>query len=205
MKKELRERFAAYRAGKSIKGTETEKNLLKAFAGESQARNRYLMFAEAAKEEGFDQISAVFKETAHNEDHHAQIFFAFLEGGSVEILAGYPAGKVSGTLQNLLVSADGEHEEFVELYPHFADVAQKEGFVKIANQFRMVAKIEKEHEERYRKLAVNVQEGKVFSKDVETVWICRECGHVHTAKQAPAACPSCQRSQAVFEMRVVNY
>jgi rubrerythrin len=205
MKKELRDRFASYRAGKSVKGTETEKNLLKAFAGESQAQNRYVMFAEAAKEEGFDQIAAIFKETAHNEDHHAQIFFAFLEGGCVEIVAGYPAGKVGDTYENLIAAAEGEHEEFVDLYPHFADVAQKEGFVKIANQFRMVAKIEKEHEERYRKLAANLKEGKVFAKDGETVWICRECGHIHTAKQAPTACPSCQRSQAVFEIRSVNY
>jgi rubrerythrin len=205
MKKELRERFASYRAGKSIKGTETEKNLLKAFAGESQARNRYVMFAEAAKEEGFDQISAIFKETAHNEDHHAQIFFAFLEGGPVEIVAAYPAGVVGTTHENLLAAAEGEHEEFMELYPHFADVAQKEGFIKIANQFRMVAKIEKEHEDRYRKLAENVKSGKVFAKDAEIDWICRECGHIHTAKQAPAACPSCQRQQAVFEVRALNY
>ncbi len=205
MKKELRERFAAYRAGKSIKRTETEKNLLKAFAGESQARNRYVMFAEAAKEEGFDQISAIFKETAHNEDHHAQIFFAFLEGGAVEIVAGYPAGRVGTTYENLIAAADGEHEEFVELYPHFADVAQQEGFLKIANQFRMVAKIEKEHEERYRKLAANVKESKVFAKDDETVWVCRECGHIHIGKQAPTACASCQRPQAVFEVRAINY
>ncbi|MFH0753837.1 MAG: ferritin family protein [Candidatus Omnitrophota bacterium] len=205
MKKELRERFASYRAGKSVKGTETEKNLLKAFAGESQARNRYEFFAEAAKEEGFNQIAGIFHETAHNEEHHAEIFFAFLEGGPVEITAAYPAGKVGTTYENLIAAAEGEHEEFVELYPHFADVAQKEGFTKIANQFRMIAKIEKEHEERYRKLAANVKEGKVFAKDEETSWVCRECGYIHTGKVAPTACPSCQRPQAVFEMRAANY
>ncbi len=205
MKKELRERFASYRAGRSLQGTATEKNLLKAFAGESQARNRYVMFAAAAREEGFDQIAAIFTETAHNEEHHAQIFFAFLEGGAVEILASYPAGKVGGTYDNLVAAAAGEHEEFVELYPSFADVAQEEGFIKIANQFRMIAKIEKEHEERYLALAQNVKEGKVFAKDGETTWVCRECGHIHTARQAPAVCPSCQRSQAVFEVRARNY
>lgn len=205
MKKELRERFAGYRAGKSIKGTETEKNLLKAFAGESQARNRYHMFAEVACEEGYAQIASIFDETAHNEKYHAQVFFAFLEGGALEITAGYPAGKVGTTLENLLLSADGEHEEFAELYPHFADVAEKEGFIKIANQFRMIAKIEKEHEQRYRTLAANVRDGKVFAKDETTVWVCRECGHVHTAKQAPSACPTCQNPQSVFELRALNF
>ncbi len=205
MKKELRERFAGYRGGKSLKGTETEKNLLKAFAGESQARNRYNMFAGVALEEGYAQIAAIFDETAHNEKHHAQVFFAFLEGGAVEITAGYPAGKVGTTEENLLAAAEGEHEEFVELYPHFADVAEKEGFIKIANQFRMIAKIEKEHEDRYRMLAANVRDGKVFAKDVETAWVCRECGHIHTSKQAPAACPTCQNPRSVFEVRVLNY
>lgn len=205
MRKELRERFASYRAGQSIKGTETEKNLLKSFAGESQARNRYVMFAEVAKEEGFGQIAAIFNETAHNEDHHAHIFFAFLEGEMVEINAGYPAGKVGSTYENLLAAADGEHEEFTQLYPAFADIAQKEGFIKIANQFRMIAKIEKEHEDRYRKLAQNVKDAKVFAKDQETVWICRECGYIHVSKQAPAVCPSCQRERAVFEVRAANY
>ncbi|MBF0122262.1 MAG: rubrerythrin family protein [Candidatus Omnitrophica bacterium] len=205
MKKELREKFAGYKAGKSIKGTQTEKNLLKAFAGESQARNRYNMFAGAAREEGFDQIAAIFDETAHNEKHHAQIFFSFLEGGVVEIQASYPAGKVGLTLENLEAAADGEHEEFVDLYPAFADVAEKEGFVKIAGQFRMIAKIEKEHEERYRKLADNVKSGKVFAKDQEVEWVCRECGHIHVGKQAPAACAACQNPRSVFEIRVKNY
>lgn len=205
MKAELRERFAGYKSGRSVKGTETEKNLLKAFAGESQARNRYHMFAEKAHEDGFEQIAAIFDETAHNEKLHAQTFFAFLEGGDLEIVAAYPAGKVGTTEENLLAAAEGEHEEFVKLYPLFADVAEKEGFIKIANQFRMVAKVEKEHEDRYRKLAENVKSGKVFAKDAETAWICRECGHVHIGKQTPAACPVCQNPKAVFEVRALNY
>ena len=205
MKKELRERFAGYKAGKSIKGTQTEKNLLKAFAGESQARNRYNMFAQAAREEGYNQIAAIFDETAHNEQHHAQVFFAFLEGGAIEITAAYPAGKVGDTYENLVASAEGEHEESVDLYPQFADVAEEEGFIKIAGQFRMIAKIEKEHEERYRRLARNVKDGNVFVKEEEAVWVCRECGHVHTGKQAPTACPTCQYPRAVFEIRVKNY
>ncbi|MBF0618675.1 MAG: rubrerythrin family protein [Candidatus Omnitrophica bacterium] len=205
MKAELRERFAGYRGGKSLRGTETEKNLLKAFAGESQARNRYNMFAERAKEDGFNQIAAIFEETAHNEKHHAQVFFAFLEGAPVEITATYPAGIVATTVDNLMAAAAGEHEEFMDIYPQFAEVALKEGFPKISNQFKMIAKVEKEHEERYRALAENVKSGKVFAKDAETVWVCRECGHVHVAKQAPNACPTCQYPQAVFEMKVKNY
>ena len=205
MKAELRERFAGYRAGKPLKGTATEKNLLKAFAGESQARNRYHMAAERAREDGFDQIAAIFEETAHNEKLHAQTFFAFLEGGAVEITAGYPAGIVASTYDNLIAAAEGEHEEFAELYPAFADMAEKEGFIKIANQFRMIAKVEKEHEERYRRLADNVKTGKVFAKDGETVWVCRECGHVHVGKQVPGVCPVCQHPKSVFEMRAQNF
>jgi rubrerythrin len=198
MKAELRERFAGYRGGKSLMGTETEKNLLKAFAGESQARNRYHMFAEKAREDGLDQIAAIFEETAHNEQLHAQTFFAFLEGGPVEITAKYPAGIVGGTFDNLIAAAEGEHEESVDLYPQFADVAAQEGFIKIA-------KVEKEHEERYRKLAENVRDNKVFAKDEETVWICRECGHVHVGKHTPAVCPVCQHPKSVFEVRAKNY
>ncbi|MBF0594815.1 MAG: rubrerythrin family protein [Candidatus Omnitrophica bacterium] len=205
MKADLRERFASYRAGKSIKGTETEKNLLKAFAGESQARNRYHMFAERAREDGFDQIAAIFDETAHNEKLHAQSFFAFLEGGALEITATYPAGAVSDTYENLMAAAEGEHEEFVEIYPYFATVAEKEGFPKIGAQFKMIAKVEKEHEERYRKLAENVQNEKVFAKDEETEWVCRECGHVHKAKKTPNVCPVCQNPKSVFEVRVKNF
>jgi rubrerythrin len=205
MKAELRERYAGYRGGKSLKGTETEKNLLKAFAGESQARNRYDMFAEKAREDGYNQIAAIFNETAHNEKHHAQVFFAFLEGGCVEIQAGYPAGVVGSTYENLVAAAEGEHEEFVDLYPRFAEVAEKEGFIKIANQFRMIAKVEKEHEDRYRKLAANVKEGKVFAREEAVTWVCRECGHIHTGRQAPTACPTCQNPQGVFELRAQNY
>jgi rubrerythrin len=205
MKAELRERFAGYRAGKSLKGTETEKNLLKAFAGESQARNRYVMFAEKAREDGYDQISAIFTETAHNEQLHAQTFFAFMEGGAVEITAKYPAGIVGSTFDNLIAAVEGEHEESVDLYPQFADIAAKEGFVKISNQFKMIAKVEREHEERYRKLAQNVKDNKVFAKDDETIWICRECGYIHIGKQTPDVCPVCLHPKSVFEIRAKNY
>ncbi|MBF0503839.1 MAG: rubrerythrin family protein [Candidatus Omnitrophica bacterium] len=205
MKKELREKFASYLSGKTLKGTQTHKNLLKAFAGESQARNRYMMYAQKAQEEGLCQIASIFEETAHNEQVHAETFFAFLEGGPLEITAVYPAGSVKETYDNLLVSADGEHEEFADLYPCFAGVAEKEGFPKIAAQFKMIAKIEKEHEERYRKLAQNIGNNKVFSKDEETIWICAECGHVHIGKQTPAVCPTCQNSKGVFQMKANNY
>ncbi len=205
MKAELRERFASYRAGKTIKGTATEKNLLKAFAGESQARNRYNMFAEKAREDGFDQIAAIFDETAHNEQLHAQAFFAFLEGGPLEITATYPAGVVGDTYQNLIAAAEGEHEEFVDIYPAFGAVAEKEGFPKIGAQFKMIAKVEKEHEERYRKLAENLKNNKIFVKDEETVWVCRECGHIHVGKQTPNVCPVCQNPKSVFEVRAKNY
>lgn len=205
MKTELRERFVGYKNGKSIKGTETEKNLLKSFAGESQARMRYTFFAAKAKEEGYDQIAAIFEETGKNEKHHADVFFAFLEGGPVEITAAYPAGIVGTTAENLLASAEGEHEEFAELYPQFAQVAEKEGFIKIANQWKMIAKVEAEHEARYRKLLANVEADHVFVKDDEVVWVCRECGHIHRAKQAPKACPTCQHPQAYFEIKAENY
>ncbi|MBF0511226.1 MAG: rubrerythrin family protein [Candidatus Omnitrophica bacterium] len=204
MKKELREKFAGYRAGKSLTGTETQKNLLKAFAGESQARNRYIMFAEKAYEDGYNQIAVVFEETARNEQAHAQVFFAFLEGGPLEITAAYPAGIVSETYDNLMASASGEHEEYTDLYPAFAQVAQQEGFPKIAAQFKMIANVEHEHETRYSKLAQMVAQNKVFTKDEETAWICRECGHVHIAKQAPAACPVCQQPRSVFHVKL-NY
>ncbi|MEI6437406.1 MAG: rubrerythrin family protein [Candidatus Omnitrophota bacterium] len=205
MKAELRERFASYRAGKSIKGTATEKNLLKSFAGESQARNRYNMFAERAREEGFDQIGKIFDETAHNEQHHAQIFFAFLEGGPLEMTATYPAGVVGDTYQNLIAAAEGEHEEFADLYPAFGAIAEKEGFPKIGAQFKMIAKVEREHEERYRLLAENLKNNKIFAKDEETIWICTVCGHIHVGKQTPAACPVCQHPKNVFEVHSKKY
>ncbi|MDF2700460.1 MAG: rubrerythrin family protein [Haloplasmataceae bacterium] len=205
MKAEVREKFASYAQGKSLKGTETEKNILKSFAGESQAYNRYVMFAEVARLEGYQQIAGIFEETAHNEQLHAQTFFAFLQGDMVEITAAFPAGKIGLTHDNLIASAEGEHEEFAELYPHFAEVADQEGFPKIANQFRLIAKVEKEHEERYRKLADNVAKDKVFAKDEKFVWVCRECGHIHVGIKAPAMCPTCLVPQEYFEIKANNY
>jgi len=190
---------------KSIKGTETEKNLLKSFAGESQARNRYTFFAKQAKKEGYEQISAIFLLTAEQEKEHAKRFFKFLEGGDVEITATYPAGKIGTTAENLLASANGENEEWTELYPEFANVAEKEGFVEVATAFRMIAKVEAEHEKRYRALLANVEGGKVFEKEEPTVWVCRNCGYVHEGKTAPKTCPACVHSQSYFEMDCKNY
>ena len=170
---------------KSIKGTRTEQNLLKSLAGESQARSRYTFFASVAKKEGYEQIAAVFMETAEQEKEHAKRFFKFLEGGMVEITASYPAGIISTTAENLAAAADGENEEWVELYPEFAKVAEEEGFKEIAVAFRMIAKVEAEHERRYRKLLANVEEGKVFEKDEPILWQCRNCGYVHEGKTAP--------------------
>ncbi len=189
----------------SIKGTKTEQNLLKAFAGESQARMRYSYFAKAAKKEGLEQISAIFEETAENERSHAKQFFRFLEGGMVEITASYPAGKVGSTLDNLKAAADGENEEWTELYPHFAEVAEEEGFKKVASMFRLIAKVEKAHEERYLKLYKNLEEGKVFKKGSKVIWKCRVCGLLHESKTAPKICAVCNHSQAYFEMEVENY
>ncbi|NLG82720.1 MAG: rubrerythrin family protein [Bacilli bacterium] len=205
MKKEYVEKFVPYRQGKSLKGTETEKNLLKSFAGESQARQRYQMFADIAREEGYEQIAAIFEETAHNEKTHAETFFSFLEGDMVEIQACYPAGRIGNTLENLLQAAEGEHEEFAELYPEFAEVAAKEGFPRIANAFKLIAKVEEKHEERFRKLAKNIEDNKVFAKDEQVVWICRECGHIHIGPKAPAVCPTCLRPQSYFEIKAENY
>ena len=205
MKKELIEKLNNYRQGKSLKGTETEANILKAFAGESQARNRYHLFAEIAREEGYEQIASIFDETAHNEKIHAQTFFSFLEGDGVEITATYPAGKIGTTLENLKAAAEGEHEEFVILYPTFAEVAKKEGFPRIASAFKLIANVEKEHEERFLKLASNIEENKVFVKEEKVVWICRECGHIHIGPKAPGMCPTCLRPQSYFEMKANNY
>lgn len=190
---------------KSIKGTETEKNLLRAFAGESQARNRYTIFADVARNEGYEQIADFFDQTAHNEYHHAKIFFGFLEGGNVNIDAGYPAGKIGITSENLLSAAEGEHEEFTSIYPAFADVARQEGFVRIANAFDNIAKIEKEHEERFRKLLENVEGELVFKRNNEVIWICRVCGHIHVGLEAPKACPVCLYPQSHFELIQKNY
>ena len=189
----------------SIKGTKTEQNLLKAFAGESQARSRYTMFAKIAKKEGYEQISELFLETAANEYEHAKIFFRYLEGGAVEITAAYPAGIEGTTTENLLASANGELEEWDELYPEFAKIALEEGFPKIAASFKMIAKIEKHHEERYRTLLGNIEEDIVFTSETETAWFCRNCGHIHFGKRAPKMCPVCLHPKAYFEKAKTNY
>ncbi|MCX6565622.1 MAG: rubrerythrin family protein [Candidatus Aminicenantes bacterium] len=190
---------------KSLKGTQTEKNLLASFAGESQARNRYTYFASAAKKEGYEQISAIFLETAENEKEHAKRFFNFLEGGAVKIMASYPAGIIGDTAQNLKASADGEQEEWSMIYKDFAGTAEAEGFAEIATTFRMIARVEKEHEARYRKLLANVTGGKVFKKDGPVRWMCRNCGYVHEGPEAPTQCPACLHPQAFYEVKAENY
>ena len=176
---------------KSIKGTQTEKNLLTSFAGESQARTRYTYFASTAKKEGFEQISAIFEETANQEKEHAKRMFKFLEGGMVEITASYPAGVIGTTLDNLKAAAAGEHEEWSLDYPHFADVAEAEGFKEIATMYRLIAKAEKKHEDRYLKLAQNIEKDEVFKREEKVKWQCRNCGYVHEGKTAPQNCPTC--------------
>jgi rubrerythrin len=189
----------------SIKGTRTEQNLLKAFAGESQARMRYDYFASVAKKEGLEQISALFTETALNEKEHAKRFFKFLEGGMVEITAAYPAGKIGTTLENLKAAADGENEEWTELYPEFARIAEEEGFRDVASAFKLIARVEKAHEARYRKLYDNLEQGKVFVRDGKVVWKCRNCGYLHEGSSAPKNCPACLHPQAHFEIMEENY
>jgi nitrite reductase (NADH) large subunit len=189
----------------SIKGTKTEKNLLKAFAGESQARNRYTYFAGQAKKDGLVQIAAIFEETASQEKEHAKRFFSFLEGGDVEITATYPAGKVGTTAENLAAAAGGEHEEWTELYPAFAKIARDEGFPAVAAVFEKICVAEKHHEERYRALLKNVQEGKVFKKGEKTTWACRNCGYIHEGDEAPKACPACAHPQEHFEVQAANW
>lgn len=188
-----------------LKGTKTEKNLLTAFAGESQARNRYTFFASVAKKEGYEQISAIFMESAENEKEHAKKFFKFLEGGAVEIKASFPAGVIGTTEQNLKAAAEGEHEEWTDAYPKFAKIAEKEGFKEIAECFTEIAEVEEQHEKRYLKLLKNLKEGKVFEKDEVVEWKCRNCGYVHRGKKAPKKCPACQHPQAYFEVRAENY
>lgn len=190
---------------KSIKGTKTEQNLLKSFAGESQARSRYTFFASVAKKEGYEQIAGVFMETAEQEKEHAKRFFKFLEGGMVEITASYPAGIIGTTMENLQEAASGEYEEWAELYPLFADIAEEEGFKQVAVAFRMIAKVEQEHERRYRKLLENVQNGTVFEKEDEIMWQCRNCGYVVKGKKALLKCPACEHPQAFFEPMKQNY
>jgi len=190
---------------KSIKGSETEKNLLKAFAGESQARNRYTFFASVAKKEGFEQIGAIFTETADNEKEHAEIFFKHLEGGDVEIKASYPAGKIGTTAENLLHAANGEKMEWGKLYPEFEKTARKEGFNEVADSFKEIGEVEQKHEKRYRKLLENVKSGKVFKKDKPIKWKCRNCGYVHEGKEAPEECPACKHARAYYEELSENY
>lgn len=189
-----------------IKGTETEKNLLKSFAGESQARNRYTMFAKIAKKEGYEQIAALFLETAEQELQHAKVFFRYLDNGdAVEITAMYPAGKEGTTAENLKAAAMGEHEEWADLYPEFAKVAEQEGFKDVATSFKMIAKVELEHEKRYLKLLENVEQNKVFEKEEETEWMCRKCGYIHKGKKALKTCPACKHPEAYFEVHALNY
>jgi len=190
---------------KSIKGSQTEKNLLKAFAGESQARNRYTYFASEAKKEGYEQISAIFLETAENEKEHAKIFFKYLEGGDCEITASYPAGKISKTEENLFEAAEGEKAEWGKIYPEFEKVARKEGFEDIAKSFKEIGEVEEQHEKRYRKLLENVKSKKVFRKNEMVKWRCRNCGYVHEGKDAPETCPACKHPQAYYEVIAENY
>jgi rubrerythrin len=190
---------------KSIKGSKTEKNLLKAFAGESQARNRYDFFAKQAKKEGYEQISAIFLETALQEKSHASRFFKFLEGGDVEITASYPAGKIGTTLENLKAAAMGEHEEWTDLYPEFARIAEEEGFKDIASAFKLIVKVEVEHEKRYNRLIANIENDKVFKKDKKTKWQCRNCGYIHEGEKALEKCPACLHEKAYFEEKAENY
>ena len=191
----------------SVKGTETEKNLLKTFAGESQARNRYTYWAGVARKEGLRQIAEIFEETANQEKEHAKRMFKFLESGEpVEITACYPAGKMgTTTLENLKMAAAGEKEEWTELYPHFADIAEKEGFPEIAAMYRCISIAEKQHEKRYNDLATNLENGKVFRKDDVVIWRCMNCGYIHEAKEALAKCPACLHDQAHFEVLGENY
>ena len=188
-----------------LKGSKTERNLLASFAGESQARNRYTYFASQACKEGFEQISAIFTETADNEREHAKQFFKYLQGGAVEITASFPAGVIGDTATNLEEAAAGERYEHSELYPEFSKVALEEGFADVAKTFRAVAAAEKQHEKRYNELLANVREGKVFKKDEPVKWRCRNCGYIHTGKEAPDLCPACKHKQAHFELLAENW
>lgn len=190
---------------KSIKGSKTEQNLLKAFAGESQARMRYDYFAKQAKKDGLVQIASLFEETAINEKAHAKRFFKFLEGGMVEITAAYPAGVIGNTMENLKAAADGENEEWTELYPEFASIAEEEGFKEVAVAFKLISKVEQAHEKRYRKLYQNLEEGKVFERDEVVIWKCINCGYLHEGKKALKICPACLHPQSYFEIQEENY
>jgi rubrerythrin len=189
----------------SIRGTKTEKNLLAAFAGEAQARNRYTYFAGAAKKEGYEQIAAIFLETAENEKEHAKVFFKYLEGGEVEITASYPAGVIGDTAANLKAAAEGEKHEWSALYAEFERVAREEGFLDVAESFHEIAEVEEFHEARYRKLAANIADGEVFRKKSTVKWHCRNCGYVHEGSEAPDVCPACRHPKAHYEVLAENY
>jgi rubrerythrin len=188
-----------------LRGSQTEINLLTAFAGESQARNRYTYFASQAKKEGLVQISSIFEETASQEKEHAKRLFKFLEGGEVEITASFPAGVIGTTLENLKAAAAGENYEYAEMYPDFAKTAKEEGFDTIADVFKAIAVAEKQHEKRYLDLMANMEAGRVFKRDKEVVWRCRNCGYLHTGEEAPEECPACAHPQAHFELLGENY
>ena len=189
----------------SVKGTKTEKNLLTAFAGESQARNRYTYFAGAARKEGYVQIADIFEETANQEKEHAKRFFKFLEGGTAEVQWSFPAGEIKSTHENLIASADGEHEEHSDMYPSYAKIAREEGFEVIATVFDKISVAEKQHERRFRMLAENVEKGTVFKKKNKVTWRCRNCGYVHEAEEATQMCPACAHPQAHFELLAENW
>lgn len=190
---------------KSLKGTKTEQNLLISFAGESQAKNRYTYFSKVAKKEGYEQIAAIFAETAAQEEQHGKQFFKFLEGGMVQITATFPAGVIGTTEENLLAAANGEYEEWSDMYPAFAKIAEEEGFPKIATKFKMVAKAETMHENRYRRLLENIKNNCVFTKTEKVKWVCRNCGYVHEGTNALTTCPSCEHPMAYFELKPENY
>ncbi|HIJ69175.1 MAG TPA: rubrerythrin family protein [Deltaproteobacteria bacterium] len=189
----------------SLKGTKTEQNLLKSFAGESQARNRYTYFAGVARKEGYVQIADIFEETSNQEKEHAERFFKFLEGGDLKIMASFPAGKIGTTAENLLAAARGEHEEHSDLYPSFAAIAKEEGFSQIAGVWGFISVAEKQHEKRYRDLLSNLENGRVFKRNEDRVWRCRNCGYLHSHKEAPQTCPACAHPQAYFELLGENW
>jgi len=189
----------------NLKGTQTEKNSLTAFAGESQARNRYTYFASQARKEGYEQIAAIFEETANQEKEHAKREFKFLEGGEVEIAAAFPAGVIGNTLENLKAAAAGEHYENTEMYPSFAETADKEGFAEIATVFRKIAVAEKHHEQRYLALAKNITDGLVFKRGKSVRWVCRNCGYIYEGPEAPVVCPACEHPQSHYELEATNY
>ncbi len=190
---------------KSIKGTRTEQCLITSFAGESQARMRYTYFASQAKKDGFEQIAAIFLETADQEKEHAERMFKYLEGGEAEVNYKFPAGVISTTLQNLLEAAHGEYEEWANEYPRFADIAEEEGFPQIAKMYRAICIAEKGHQERYLAFVDNIEKAQVFAREDEVVWQCRNCGYIHVGKEAPLACPACLHPQAYFEIKKTNY